>query len=228
MIKPVVACEEREPLESVKKRDDFSIAHSRTAKLVPDLLHADSPASQQPTLTVGKVFVENDHEPVIRVGSGRVTSASRARHTASAMASIETEPLHSSTIVSHAMPRATCPRTSATRIRVPRKVGLPPQMPESATTYRPSASAFGVRERPVACDRFVRLACMSILSAQRSISASNEFFEAAERGDAVIRHAWCAYPRRRRCPGVPNTCRANSSPQLVPGWCPASRPKPRS
>jgi hypothetical protein len=186
LIEPVITREEREPSESPKKRNDFSIAHSRMAKLVTNLLYAYPPASQKAALAVGKVFVENDHEPVMRVGSGRVTSASRARRTASAIASIETAPLHSSTIVSHAMPRATCPRTSATRIRVPRNVGLPPQMPESATTYRPSASALGVRERPAACDRFVRLACMWVLSAQRIISVRNEFFEAAEWRDAVI------------------------------------------
>jgi hypothetical protein len=134
MIEPVIAREERKPLESPKKRNDFSVAHSRTAKLVTNLLYAYPPASQKAALAVRKVLVENDHEPVMRVGSGRVTSASRARRTASAMASIETAPLHSSTIVSQAMPRATCPRTSATRIRVPRNVGFPPQMPESATT----------------------------------------------------------------------------------------------
>jgi hypothetical protein len=165
LIEPVITREEREPLKSPKKRNDVSITHSRTAKLVTNLLNAYPPAAQKAALAVGQVFVENDHEPVMRVGSGRATRASRARRTASAMASIETAPLHSSTIVSHAMPRATCPRTSATRIRVPRNVGLPPQMPESATTYRPSASALGVRERPVAGDRFVRLACMAVLSA---------------------------------------------------------------
>ena len=83
LIEPVITREEREPLESPKKRDDFSIAHSRTAKLVTNLLHAYPPASQKAALTVGKVFVENDHEPVKRVGIGRVTRASRARCTAS-------------------------------------------------------------------------------------------------------------------------------------------------
>jgi len=91
---------------SPKERYDLSIAHSRTAKLVTDLLYAYAPAVQKAALAVGKVFVENDHEPAMRVGSGRATGASRARRAALAMASTETAPLHSSTIVSHAKPRA--------------------------------------------------------------------------------------------------------------------------
>jgi hypothetical protein len=62
----------------------------------------------------------------------------------------------------------------------------PPQMPESATMYRPTTSALGLREDPVACDRFVRLACMSVLSAHRIISARDNFFEPAECRDVVI------------------------------------------
>jgi hypothetical protein len=43
----------------------------------------------------------------------------------------------------------------------------------------------GVRERRVACDRFLRLACIYVLSAQRIISSRDHFFEAAEWGDTV-------------------------------------------
>lgn len=53
------------------------------------------------------------------------------------MASEDTVPRHSSTIVSQAMPAATCSKTSATRIRVPRNVGWPWQIVGSATMNRP-------------------------------------------------------------------------------------------
>ena len=45
----------------LKKWNDFGVAHSRPAKLVTHLLYTDPPASQEPALAVGKVFVENDH-----------------------------------------------------------------------------------------------------------------------------------------------------------------------
>ena len=82
LIEPVITREERQALEPPEERDNFGITHSRTAKVVADLLHADPPTAQQPALAVRQVFVENDHEPVMRVGNGRVTSASRARRTA--------------------------------------------------------------------------------------------------------------------------------------------------
>lgn len=90
-------------------------------------------------------------------------NSSRARRTASAIASGDTAPRHSSTIVSHAIPRATWPRTSATRMRVPRKVGLPPQMAGSATTYRPRASGSLARRPAVLRNRDARFGCMQLM-----------------------------------------------------------------
>jgi len=52
------------------------------------------------------------------------TSDSRARRTASAMASLVRAPRHSSMMASQSIPSPTYARTSATRILVPRKTGL--------------------------------------------------------------------------------------------------------
>ena len=53
LMEPVITREESEPLESPKKRNDFGIAHSLTAKLVINLLYAYPPASQKAALAVG-------------------------------------------------------------------------------------------------------------------------------------------------------------------------------
>src|SRR5438874_1350683 len=56
---------------------------------------------------------------------------------ASAIAAFLMLPHHSSMIASQAMPLATWSSTSLTKIRVPRNVGLPWQMDEFTTMYRP-------------------------------------------------------------------------------------------
>jgi hypothetical protein len=69
----------------------------------------------------GNILIEDIH-PALSSSS----KASRAKRTASAMASLLTSPLQSSTMASQAMPVATCSRTSVTRMRVPTNVGFSP------------------------------------------------------------------------------------------------------
>ena len=110
----------------------------------PNLLRRYPRCFQQESLVGENILVRNDQARArSSTYSGTVYWAEWSRNawlanrTASEMASWETAPRHSSTIVSQATPLATCSMTSATGIRVPRKVGWPWQIAGSQTTYRP-------------------------------------------------------------------------------------------
>ena len=128
----------------MKQWNNLFVFHAAATDLVTDLVDANTPAPQEVPLAIWDVFIENNHGADISDLSSEacVTRASRARRTASAIACLEITPRHSSTMVSQAMPLATCSRTSETRIRVPRKVGSPWQISGSHTIYLPRGCFF--------------------------------------------------------------------------------------
>lgn len=69
--------------------------------------------------------VEERNDHAFGRASSLSSSASAARRTASAIAFFETLPSQDWLIDSQSLPDATCSRTSATKMRVPRKVNLP-------------------------------------------------------------------------------------------------------
>jgi hypothetical protein len=130
--------------EVMKKRNDLFVFHPTATDFMTDLMNAHTPTPQEVALAVRDVFIDNNHGAGISNVSSEacVTSASRARRTASAIACLEITPRHSSIMASQAMPLATCSRTSDTRIRVPRNVGSPWQISGSATIYLPRGCFF--------------------------------------------------------------------------------------
>src|SRR5467141_3493463 len=124
-IEALIKREKRDATAVQQKGDDLFILHPASAHFVPDLPDGDTPPSQELPLTLRKVFIQNDHA----AGSSTTYSfacsinACIANRTASAIASLDTLPRHSSTIVSQAIPLATCSSTCRTMIRVPQKVG---------------------------------------------------------------------------------------------------------
>lgn len=141
IIKVVVTRKKCRTAELVQKRDDFAITHPFPADFIPNLPNRNPPATQQTALAIDDILVENIHAATgsIAYWSACSKNACRERRTASAIASWEMLPRHSSMILSHASPSATCSSTSATKMRVPRNVGLPRQISGSDTMYRPKS-----------------------------------------------------------------------------------------
>jgi len=110
-----------------QKRENLLVLHTLSADFVADLPERLTPPAQQLSLTFGKIFIQDDHAEVnsTRYPSAWSINACMAKRTASAIASVDTLPRHSSTTASQAMPLATCSSTCLTIIRVPRKVGCP-------------------------------------------------------------------------------------------------------
>jgi len=127
VVKAQIPREERRPAQSKQEWNQFLVLHALVAEFVADLSNWDAPASQQLPLALQDVLVENVHAAAGLNASSCACSrkVSPAVRTASAMAPALRLPRHSSMMLSQAMPLATCSSTSATRIRVPRKVGCP-------------------------------------------------------------------------------------------------------
>jgi hypothetical protein len=126
-VEPQIPGKECHRAKPMQEWDDGFIRHPLLTDLNPDLPDSNAPTSEQLTLAVRNVFIEDVHEPVVSDTNSDawVTNASRAKRTASAIPSLEIAPRHSSMIASQAIPLATCSKTSATRMRVPRNVGCP-------------------------------------------------------------------------------------------------------
>jgi hypothetical protein len=109
------------------QRDDLFVLQAFVSDVNADLFGADAPTPQQQSLASRNVFVQDVQAAVCsRTNSSACLSkAWLANCTASLMASKLTLSFHSSTIISHAIPLATCSSTSATNTREPRNVGLP-------------------------------------------------------------------------------------------------------
>jgi len=123
LMEVVIACKKRGSWQLMEQHDDSVIGEPLVSHLDADLAHWDSPTAQELPLMLRDVLIEQVH-PATSVGSW-INQASRAKRTASAMASLLMSPRQSSTITSQAVPLATCSRTSATRMRVPTNVGFP-------------------------------------------------------------------------------------------------------
>src|SRR5687767_10497032 len=119
----------------MQQGEDLLVFHPLSAHVISHVSHGNAPMSQALALTVNDIFVQNVHAAVgpTTYSAACSSKACRAKRTASAIASWVILPRHSSIIVSHARPAATWSSTSATRMRVPRKVGFPWQMSGSAT-----------------------------------------------------------------------------------------------
>src|SRR5213592_1174023 len=119
----------------MQQDEDLLVFHPLAAHVIPHVSYGNTPMPQTLALTVNNIFVQNVHAAVGPTTYSATCSskACRAKRTASAMASWVILPRHSSMMVSHAKPAATWSSTSATRMRVPRKVGFPWQMSGSAT-----------------------------------------------------------------------------------------------
>jgi len=144
-VEPEVPCRERRTSELVQERDDLRpVLHSLSSDLVTDLVRPEPPTPEELSLLLAYVLVEDDQRLAAPVTSSSawLNSDSRARRTASAMASLQIAPRQFSMIASHTIPRATCSSTSLTRILVPRKVGWPWQISGSTTTRRPKVFSF--------------------------------------------------------------------------------------
>src|SRR5215471_4184502 len=111
----------------MQQGEDLLILHPLAAQVIPHVSYGNAPVPQALALAVNDIFVQNVHAAVgpTTYSAACSSKACRAKRTASAMASWLILPRHSSMMVSHASPAATWSSTSATRMRVPRKVGLP-------------------------------------------------------------------------------------------------------
>ena len=112
---------------TVQQRNDCRVFHALLPDVQSDLTNRDAPTAEKLPLIVRQVFVQGNQAPTAlrRMAGERATNVSRARFTASAIASLVMLPRHSSAIASHAIPLATCSSTSDTRTRVPRNVSFP-------------------------------------------------------------------------------------------------------
>src|SRR5262249_18710069 len=121
--------------QAVQQRDDFFVLQPFASDINTDPFYMDAPTHQQQPLAPRNVFVQDVQAALCsRTNSSAcLSNAWLANCTASLMASKLTLLFHSSTIISHAIPLATCSSTSATNTRVPRNVGLPWQIRGSAT-----------------------------------------------------------------------------------------------
>jgi len=135
VVEAAVAREQRRAVEAVQERDDLVVVHAAPADVVADLADTHPPAAQELALLGPDVLVKDVHSRAA-IGS-LASSASRADATASAIASGVTFPSQLALIAGHGSRRATCSRTSATRIRVPLNVSCPWQTRGFATTWRP-------------------------------------------------------------------------------------------
>ena len=63
-----VARKERRPPEPEQHGQHLVVGQARPPKIMPDVLAADPPASQQLTLAAQDVLIENVHEPAARFG----------------------------------------------------------------------------------------------------------------------------------------------------------------
>lgn len=80
--------EKRHTADALETRNDLLIWHPRSSNFMTDLPDANTPTAEQLALALDDVLVEDVHDPVIRTRSGVwVRSASRAKRTASAIAS---------------------------------------------------------------------------------------------------------------------------------------------
>src|SRR6266404_4386003 len=127
----------------MKKRNYFAILNSTVSDFLAKLAESDPPTSQDQSLATGNVLVEK-FQWATSSGSGagtdsNVVSASEAMRTTSLIASSFTFPSQSPMMVCQSSPLATCASTVLTRMRVPRKVGLPWQIRGSATMYLPNS-----------------------------------------------------------------------------------------
>jgi hypothetical protein len=67
IIETNISCEERWLVEPPQEGNDRLVQHSRASNLAAHLDNSDPPAPQKLALAVRDVFIENDHDPVIRV-----------------------------------------------------------------------------------------------------------------------------------------------------------------
>src|SRR5947209_19880553 len=98
----------------MEQQDNGVILKPFASHLAADLAHRHPPTAQELPLRLGDILIEDIHPTTSSCSWASKTS--RARRTASAMASFVMSPRQSSTMASQAMPVATCSRTSATRI----------------------------------------------------------------------------------------------------------------
>src|SRR5688500_6815548 len=132
--------EEGHLVQTVRERNDVLVRGTRAAELESDLSRANTQSLEQAPLFAPNVLVEEDQSAPTVSTTGFTPfdrSASGARRTASAMAWGLMRPPQLSLIASNANPSATCSNTESTKMRVPRNVIFPWQIPGSATMCRP-------------------------------------------------------------------------------------------
>jgi hypothetical protein len=90
LVEPFIAGEERGPGELVELGDDRVIRESLASHILANLAHRDPPPAQELPLMLWDILIEQIH-PATSSRSW-ASKASRARRTASAMASLLTSP----------------------------------------------------------------------------------------------------------------------------------------
>src|SRR5215211_9268321 len=111
----------------MQQGNDLVVLHSLATDVLANLVRADAPLARQLPLLLGDVFIQQIHPGTrSRVSSPAWKSdPSAASRSASAIASSSIAPRQSTIIDSQLRPLATWSSTSATKMRVPRKVGCP-------------------------------------------------------------------------------------------------------
>src|ERR1035437_5731799 len=107
-IEVTVAGEESWARQLVEKRNDRLIGNPLGSNLLANLARSNVPTPQKEALVVGDILVQDNHP---EWSNSWLRNASRAKRTASAMASLLTFPPHSSIIDSQAKPSETWSRT---------------------------------------------------------------------------------------------------------------------
>ena len=123
-------------LEPVQQRQNIVISDAQVCYILSNNPAVDAPTSKQVTLIERDVFVQEIHAALEREASlpSSSSKAWRASCTASVTAALQIfPPPQRCKMKSHDNPRSTSARTSATKTRVPLKVGFPWQIAGSAT-----------------------------------------------------------------------------------------------
>src|SRR5918912_1647901 len=86
-IETIITGEKGRPRQLVEQRDDGIILKPFVSHLAADLAHRDPPTAQELPLLFGNILIEDIHPAL-----SSCSNASRAKRTASAMASLLTSP----------------------------------------------------------------------------------------------------------------------------------------
>ena len=138
-----IAREQGWQFELMEDCQDVIVPDADSGDVLSDYTAPNAPTSQKIALVQRHIFVQD-----IQAARGiearcpcSSNNASRARWTASATAALLIfPPPQRCNMKSHDRPRSTSAKTSATKTRVPLKVGFPWQMAGSATIYRPNST----------------------------------------------------------------------------------------